>query len=185
MTRKELEALGLEKEAIDKIMKINGDDIENAKTKSSGDVTALTADKKALEMQLETIKQEKVELEKLSGDTEAYKIKVAELEKKEADRLALETKLKEDGELLAKIAESVKEKEFINEFTKNAIVGEVKTKLTDKAYVGKSINDILEEVTKDKDVYKNPQGATKIPPVGNTNIEKAVSLTEALREKYK
>lgn len=35
MTRKQLEDLGLTKEQVDSVMKINGDDIENAKGKKS------------------------------------------------------------------------------------------------------------------------------------------------------
>ena len=38
MTRKQLEDLGLSKEQADSIMKINGDDIENAKSASAAEI---------------------------------------------------------------------------------------------------------------------------------------------------
>ncbi len=41
MTRKQLEDLGLSKEQVDSVMKINGEDIENAKGAAAGDSTAL------------------------------------------------------------------------------------------------------------------------------------------------
>ena len=43
MTRKQLEDLGLSKEQMDSVMKINGEDIENAKGTAAGDSTALSA----------------------------------------------------------------------------------------------------------------------------------------------
>lgn len=43
MTRKQLEDLGLSKEQMDSVMKINGEDIENAKGVVAGDSTALSA----------------------------------------------------------------------------------------------------------------------------------------------
>ena len=44
MTRKQLEDLGLSKEQIDSIMKINGDDIENAKSASAAEIKNIQAE---------------------------------------------------------------------------------------------------------------------------------------------
>ena len=41
MTRKQLEDLGLSKEQVDSVMKINGDDIENAKAISATEIKNL------------------------------------------------------------------------------------------------------------------------------------------------
>lgn len=41
MTRKQLEDLGISKEQVDSIMKINGDDIENAKSASVAEIKNL------------------------------------------------------------------------------------------------------------------------------------------------
>ena len=41
MTRKQLEDLGISKEQADSIMKINGDDIENAKSASAAEIKNL------------------------------------------------------------------------------------------------------------------------------------------------
>ena len=41
MTRKELEDLGLSKEQVDSVIKINGTDIENAKTASATEIKNL------------------------------------------------------------------------------------------------------------------------------------------------
>ena len=63
MTRKQLEDLGLSKEQVDSIMKINGDDIENAKSASAAEIKNLETEVSGLktqvsdrDKQLETLK---------------------------------------------------------------------------------------------------------------------------------
>lgn len=72
MTRKELEALGLEKEAIDAVMKLNGQAIEKHKE----DVATLTETNKALEADIAKFKEVDVDslkeqLSTLQADYEA------------------------------------------------------------------------------------------------------------------
>lgn len=76
MKRKELEDLGLEKDVIDTIMKINGADIEAAK----GDVTALQKQVETLEA---TVKERDGQIETLgksTGDVEAMKKQIETLQ---------------------------------------------------------------------------------------------------------
>ena len=54
MKRKELEAMGLEKEQVDQIMTQNGADIEAAKKELQDQVTTLTTEKEELQGQLNT-----------------------------------------------------------------------------------------------------------------------------------
>ena len=63
MTRKQLEDLGISKEQIDSIMKINGEDIENAKTGSAAEIKNMQTEISGLktqvsdrDRQLETLK---------------------------------------------------------------------------------------------------------------------------------
>ena len=63
MTRKQLEDLGLTKEQADSVMKINGDDIENAKGTASTEIKNLQTEVEGLktqvgdrDKQLETLK---------------------------------------------------------------------------------------------------------------------------------
>ena len=52
MKRQELEELGLTKEQIDKIIKINGTDIENAKTVASSEYQSIKTEYDALKLQV-------------------------------------------------------------------------------------------------------------------------------------
>ena len=52
MTRKQLEELGLTKEQADKVIEINGADIENAKTDLKSTVKTLEKDKEELQKQI-------------------------------------------------------------------------------------------------------------------------------------
>ena len=54
MTRKQLEEMGLSKEQVDSIIKINGDDIENAKAASATEISNLKAEVASLNTQVET-----------------------------------------------------------------------------------------------------------------------------------
>ena len=52
MTRKQLEDLGLTKEQADSIIKINGDDIENAKSASAAEIKNLQTEVDGLKTQV-------------------------------------------------------------------------------------------------------------------------------------
>lgn len=76
MTRKQLEDLGVSKEQIDAIMKINGEDIENAKQDNKNletEVKNLKAQINDRDTQLETLKAS-------AGDNETLKQQIADLQ---------------------------------------------------------------------------------------------------------
>lgn len=84
MTRKQLEDLGLTKEQADSVMKINGDDIENAKGTASTEIKNLQTEVEGLktqvgdrDMQLETLKAS-------AGDNADLKKKIEELQTENA-----------------------------------------------------------------------------------------------------
>lgn len=76
MTRKQLEDLGLTKEQADSIIKINGDDIENARAESKNlqaEIDGLKAQVNDRDKQLETLKAS-------VGDNDALKQQIADLQ---------------------------------------------------------------------------------------------------------
>lgn len=80
MTRKQLEDLGVSKEQIDAIMKINGEDIENAKQDNKNletEVKNLKAQINDRDTQLETLKAS-------AGDNETLKQQIADLQNENA-----------------------------------------------------------------------------------------------------
>lgn len=85
MKRAELETLGLTKEQADAVMKINGDDIENAKAVSSAEIKNIQAEVDSLKSQ---VKERDTQLESLkgsAGDNEALKQQIADLQKANTD----------------------------------------------------------------------------------------------------
>lgn len=85
MTRKELEDLGLSKEQVDSVVKINGADIENAKTVSVSEINNLQTEISGLKTQ---VKERDVQLETLkesTGDVTTMKQQITDLQKNNAD----------------------------------------------------------------------------------------------------
>lgn len=91
MTRKQLEDMGLTKEQVDSIMKINGDDIENAKSASAAEVKNLQTEVSGLKTQVSDRDKQLETLKASAGDNEALKQQIADLQ-------AENTKTKESHE---------------------------------------------------------------------------------------
>ena len=68
MTRKQLEDLGLSKEQVDSIMKINGDDIENAKSASAAEIKNLQTEVDGLKTQVSDRDKQLETLKASAGD---------------------------------------------------------------------------------------------------------------------
>lgn len=80
MTRKQLEDLGISKEQVDSIMKINGDDIENAKSASVAEIKNLQTEVSGLKTQV-TDRDKQLETLKASvGDNETLKKQIEDLQ---------------------------------------------------------------------------------------------------------
>lgn len=80
MTRKELEGMGLTKEQIDKIMDINGADIENAKTAAASEIKNLQTEVDSLNTQVADRDKQLETLKTSAGDNEALKQQIADLQ---------------------------------------------------------------------------------------------------------
>jgi len=80
MKRKELEDMGLTKEQIDSIMRINGTDIENAKAGSAAEITGLQTEVSGLTAQVKERDNQLKTLEESTGDAEAMKQQIATLQ---------------------------------------------------------------------------------------------------------
>ena len=162
MKRADLEALGLEKDIVDKIMTMNGNDIEELKTENKTLKADVEKKDKAIQEHEETIKQLGNDIEKLKSDggeeVTKLKEKITAYEKAEKTRKEEEAKALKDKQLTDNILEAIGDKQFVNEFTKNSIITQIKADLEKEENVGKSIKDLFESMTKDStDIFKNPQ----------------------------
>lgn len=179
-----LKGLGIEIEA-DKKDAFNKEFTNNYKT--IAEFEKQSAKLKTTEESLTTLKTEKTELEKTINDykgtdedVKQLKDKVAQYEQAEKDRLEKIKQEKDEQVLTTTILENIKDKEFVNDFTKNAIINDIKTKLKDDNYKGKGVKEIFEEITKDSDgILKNPQDPMKIP---SGNVEKNIVDENKARE---
>ena len=157
MKRDELEAIGLNAEQIDKVMKLNGDDINREKTKF--------ADYDTIKSQLETANKT---LDSMK-DYDEVKAKVTEYqqaaEKAQADAAAKVQQL----QLQAKIKDFTNDKKFVNDITREAINSQLESALNDDANKGKSLEEIFKSLTDGKtDILKDENTPTP-PTVPNMN----------------
>ena len=80
MTRKELENLGLTKEQVDSVIKINGDDIENAKSVSAAEIKNLQTENEGYKTQITDRDKQLEDLKTAAGDNDALKQQIADLQ---------------------------------------------------------------------------------------------------------
>lgn len=162
MKRTDLEALGLEKDVVEKVMEMHGNDIEEFK-----------ADNKNLRETIakrdETIKENEKTITKLGddlktaadGDAETIKNlqkQVEDYKEAEKQRKDAEAKAAADKTLTENIIETFGDKKFVNEYTKNSLIAQIKEELGKDENQGKGIKDIFETITKDStDIFANPQ----------------------------
>lgn len=80
MTRKELEDLGLSREQVDAVIKINGADIENAKSASAAEINNLQTEVSGLKTQVSDRDKQLETLKTTAGDNEALTKQIADLQ---------------------------------------------------------------------------------------------------------
>ena len=104
-----------------------------------------------------------------SEEMESLKKTIADMEAEKQKRLDDEKAKKDDEILTNNIMQAFGDKQFVNEYTKNAIINDIKTSLKDVNNSGKSAKDLFEELTKDKsDIFANPNKIPDMPGMGDS-----------------
>lgn len=157
--REFLKGLELDKDTIDTIMAEHGKLITEAKEKN----TTLESKVKEYETKIGELSSKAENNTKVQEELDNLKKSIAENEAK--------AKAKAEDEVLTKnITSAFGDKKFVNEYTKNAIISDIKTALKDSNNAGKSAKDLFEELTKDKDgIFDNPNKGVSTPPTGDVN----------------
>ena len=175
MKREELTAAGLTDEQVEKVMKLNGDDINREKAKFS-DYDDL---KKQFEKANATIDSMK--------DYEEVKAKVIQYQQ-EAENAKKEAAAKvQQLELQAKIKDFTGSKKFVNDLTRDAINAQLEKALNDDANKGKSLDDLLKALTDGKtDIFKNentptPLTVTTMTSQSNKDDDSAIRAVMGLK----
>ncbi len=163
MKTEELLELGLTEEQAAKVFAMNGKDVENAKGKFTDQKTEIENLRGQIAERDATIKK----LEEASGDAEATRKELERYKQEEADRKKAEKEAETDRILTEAAEQALDGKEFVNDFTRNHFVAELKKAIADPANKGKRAAKLFEEMTKDLDgIFKNPQQVPlKIPGV--------------------
>ena len=92
-----------------------------------------------------------------------------------------------DRNLNDKILEALGDKKFVNDYTKNAVINEIKKSLDDESNKGKSINDLLNNFTEGKDgIFAEEKSEPKATgtPSNNSSIPKENGVSAILKAKH-
>lgn len=157
--REFLKGLDLDKETIDTIMAEHGKLITEAKEKTQD----LENKVKDYETKIGELSSKAETNTKVQEELDNLKKSIAENEAK--------AKAKAEDEALTKnITSAFGDKKFVNDYTKNAIISDIKVALKDSNNAGKSAKDLFEELTKDKDgIFSNPNPGVSTPATGDVN----------------
>lgn len=157
--REFLKGLDLDKETIDTIMAEHGKLITEAKEKTQ----ELESKVKDYESKISDLSSKAETNTKVQEELDNLKKSIAENEAKAKAKA-------EDDALTKNITSVFGDKKFVNEYTKNAIISDIKTALKDSNNAGKSAKDLFEELTKDKEgIFDNPNKGVSTPPTGDVN----------------
>lgn len=162
--REFLKGLDLDKETIDTIMAEHGKLITEAKEKTQD-----------LENKVKDYESKISELSSKAEDNTKVQEELDNLKKSIAENEAKAKAKAEDDALTKNIMGAFGDKKFVNDYTKNAIISDIKVALKDSNNAGKSAKDLFEELTKDKEgIFDNPNKGVSTPPTGdvNTNLAK-------------
>lgn len=146
--REFLKGLDLDDETIDTIMAEHG--------------KLVTKDKE----KIQTLNKELTSLKESSKGSEELQKKYDELfAKVEEESKSKKEKIETDN-----ILKAIGDKKFVNDYTKNSIVSEVKNAMSDENNAGKSVKDLFDEITKDKEgIFANPNKPADMPSA-NQNL---------------
>ena len=120
----------------------------------------------------DTITDLKTQLEDATKvDVKALQDKIKEFEDAEANRIQKENAAKELEALKSRFAPLKGDKKFLNEGTENWMFKEFKKAIALEENKGKSDESIFETITKDKNIYENPNQKYVNPPAGGGKVD--------------
>ena len=125
--------------------------------------------------ELADLKGEILSLKETSKNAIELQDKYEELTKQiEQDKANKKAKAEEDM-INRSIEEALGNKKFVNDYTKNSIINELKVALNNEANAGKSTQDLFAEITNGKDgLFINPNQIVDMPSV-NENVDNVIT----------
>lgn len=155
----------LENEQIDKVMALYG----KAIGKYEKDIESLKEDKKTLEDKVSTYETKINEFNESSKDNADWKSKYEELQTSIKEQEAKKKAEEEDKILTDNINALFDGKKFTSDYARNGLLNDIKTGLTKPENKGKGIQDLFNELTKDKtDIFANPNQIKDMAGMGDS-----------------
>ena len=174
MKREDLDFL--ENEHVDKVMALYG----KAMTKKDKDIESLTKEKEELVSKIDTYQTKINEFNESSKDNADWKLKYEELQTSIKEQEAKLKAEEEDKILTDNINALFEGKTFTSDYARNGLLNDIKAGINNPENKGKGIQDLFDEITKDKtDIFANPNQQTDMPPMGDSeqdNNEKSMPL---------
>ena len=155
----------LENEQIDKVMALYG----KAIGKYEKDIESLKEDKKTLEDKVSTYETKINEFNESSKDNADWKSKYEELQTSIKEQEAKKKAEEEDKILTDNINALFDGKKFTSDYARIGLLNDIKTGLTKPENKGKGIQDLFNELTKDKtDIFANPNQIKDMTGMGDS-----------------
>lgn len=163
MSREDLDFL--ENEQVDKVMALYG----KAMTKKDKEIETLIEGKKELEDKVATYETKINEFNESAKDNADWKEKYEELQTSIKEQEAKKKAEEEDKILTDNINGLFEGKTFTSDYARQGLLNDIKAGLNKPENKGKGIQDLFDEITKDKtDIFANPNQQTDMPPMGDS-----------------
>ena len=134
--------------------------------------------------ELQTLKSEVENLRKDSESAKELQTKYDELNKQITEAQAQKQAQEQENILDKNINEAIGNRQFVNDFTKNAIVNQIKTALKDSANVGKSAKDLFTEITQGQTgIFANSNQIVDMPEISD-DVENVVTKEQFDKMSY-
>jgi len=155
----------LESEQVDKVMALYG----KAIGKYEKDIETLTNSKKELEEKVTTYETKINEFNESAKDNADWKTKYEELQTSIKEQEAKQKAQEEEKMLDENINKLFEGKIFTSEYARNGLLNDIKTGLSNPDNKGKGIQDLFNELTKDKtDIFANPNQVKDMEGMGDS-----------------
>ena len=155
----------LESEQVDKVMALYG----KAVGKYEKDIETLKEDKKTLEDKVSTYETKINEFNESAKDNADWKTKYEELQTSIKEQEAKQKAEEEDKILTDNINALFEGKTFTSEYARSGLLNDIKAGLNNPDNKGKGIQDLFDELTKDKtDIFTNPNQVKDMEGMGDS-----------------
>jgi len=162
----------LEEEQVEKVMALYG----KAVAKKDKEIETLKSDKEELNEKISTYETKINEFNESAKDNADWKSKYEELQTSIKEQEAKKKAEEEDKILTDNINALFEGKTFTSDYARSGLLNDIKTGLNKPENKGKGIQDLFDELTKDKsDIFTNPNQQKDMESMGdseeNTNTK--------------